>query len=106
MTEAEFEELDREWREAGGSMHGPNVETVTMPLVAWIAMRRQLVGGWRPISEAPTVGREMILLLVPPSRFPQVAYSNTWWQTGCSVENRPTHFLRLEPIPSRPAGVL
>jgi hypothetical protein len=51
---------------------------------------------WQPIETAPTTGRELILLLTP-SRFPQVAYSNTWWTAGFSVENKPTHWM---PIPT------
>jgi hypothetical protein len=55
--------------------------------------------GWRQIETAPTVGRELILLLTP-SRFPQVAYSNTWWTCGFSVENKPTHWMPLPDAPS------
>lgn len=53
---------------------------------------------WNPISSAPRDGRQMILLLTP-SRFPQVAYSNTWWTAGFSVECKPTHWM---PIPELP----
>lgn len=53
---------------------------------------------WRPIEIAPRAGREMILLLTP-SRFPQVAFSNTWWTAGFSVENKPTHWLPIPPLP-------
>lgn len=34
-----------EWRNAGGSIHGPNVETVTMPESAYFAFRRYLAAG-------------------------------------------------------------
>ncbi len=51
---------------------------------------------WQPIETAPRAGRELILILTP-SRFPQVAYSNTWWNGGFSVENKPTHWA---PIPN------
>jgi hypothetical protein len=54
--------------------------------------------GWKPIESAPTKGRELILLLTP-SRFPQVAYSNTWWTCGFSVENKPTHWMPLPELP-------
>lgn len=54
---------------------------------------------WQPIETAPRGGREMILLLTP-SRFPQVAFSNTWWTAGFSVENKPTHWLPIPPLPS------
>lgn len=49
---------------------------------------------WQPIETAPKDGRQLILLL-PPSGFPQVAYSNTWWTAGFSVECKPTHWLPL-----------
>lgn len=58
--------------------------------------------GWLPIETAPKDGRELILLLTP-SRFPQVAWSNTWWTAGFSVECKPTHWMRLEPLPASPA---
>jgi len=49
--------------------------------------------GWQPIETAPKIGRDLILLLTPSS-FPQVAYSNTWWTAGFSVECKPTHWMR------------
>lgn len=52
--------------------------------------------GWKPIESAPKSGRDMILLLTP-SGFPQVAFSNTWWTSGFSVECKPTRWM---PIPS------
>ena len=55
---------------------------------------------WQPIETAPKDGRELILLLTP-SNWPQVAYSNTWWQGGFSVENKPTHWM---PLPKAPAN--
>jgi hypothetical protein len=55
--------------------------------------------GWQPIETAPRDGRQMILLLTP-SRFPQVAFSNTWWTAGFSVECKPTHWRRIEPLPA------
>lgn len=66
-------------------------------------LRRANESPWRPISECPRTGRELILLLTP-SRFPQVAYSNTWWTAGFSVECTPTHFMRIEPLPEPPKG--
>lgn len=54
---------------------------------------------WQPIETAPKTGRELILLLTP-SNFPQVAYSNTWWTSGFSAENKPTHW---KPLPEPPA---
>ena len=54
---------------------------------------------WLDISTAPRTGRQMMLLL-GPSGFPQVAYSNTWWQGGFSVECKPTHYM-LIPAPPR-----
>lgn len=55
-------------------------------------------GGWQPIESAPRDGRSLILLLTP-SGFPQVAYSNTWWTAGFSVECKPTHWM---PLPAGP----
>lgn len=49
---------------------------------------------WQPIETAPRDGRQLILLLTP-SGFPQVAYSNTWWTAGFSVECKPTHWMPL-----------
>lgn len=53
---------------------------------------------WQPIETAPKDGRQMILLLTP-SRWPQVAWSNTWWTAGFSVECKPTHWMPLPPAP-------
>lgn len=36
------DEIRAEWRAAGGSMHGPNVETVTMPEAQYLQFRRSL----------------------------------------------------------------
>lgn len=55
---------------------------------------------WKEIDSAPIDGRRLILLLTP-SGFPQVAYSNTWWTAGFSVECKPTHWM---PIPELPNG--
>jgi hypothetical protein len=55
---------------------------------------------WLPIETAPMSGRELILLLTP-SCWPQVAYSNTWWTAGFSIENKPIGWL---PIPSTTAS--
>ena len=58
-------------------------------------LRLALVGReWQPIETAPKDGRQLILLLTP-SGFPQVAYSNTWWTAGFSVECKPTHWMPL-----------
>lgn len=53
--------------------------------------------GWQPIETAPMDGREMILLLTP-SGWPQVAWSNTWWTSGFSVECKPTHWHAIEQV--------
>lgn len=53
---------------------------------------------WRPIESAPKDGRRLIFILTP-SGFPQVAYSNTWWTCGFSVETKPTHWM---PLPEGP----
>lgn len=65
---------------------------------------------WQSIETAPKGGRELILLLTP-SRVPQLAYSDTWWTCGFSVENKPTHWMSIPELPSnvehnrRPQGV-
>lgn len=56
---------------------------------------------WQPIETAPKDGRELILLLTP-SRHPQVAFSNTWWTAGFSVECKPTHWAPIPTLPSAP----
>lgn len=60
--------------------------------------------GWQPIDTAPRTGRQMILLLTP-SRWPQVAWSNTWWTAGFSVECKPTHWMPLPAVPSSDAAM-
>ena len=57
---------------------------------------------WLDISTAPRTGRQMMLLL-GPSGFPQVAYSNTWWQGGFSVECKPTHYMLIPAPPQKDA---
>ena len=52
---------------------------------------------WQTIETAPKTGRELILLLTP-SKWPQIAYSKSWWTTGFSVENKPTHWMPIPPI--------
>ena len=47
---------------------------------------------WQPISTAPTTGRQKILLKTPYSPDGVIAYSNTWWTCGFSVECTPTHW--------------
>ena len=59
--------------------------------------QRKPLTEWQPIETAPTKGRELILLLTP-SKWPQVAYTNTWWTSGFSVENKPTHWMPIPPI--------
>jgi len=59
---------------------------------------------WRPIETAPRDGRQMILLLTP-SGWPQVAFSNTWWISGFSIECKPTHWIPIPPTPALAAAV-
>ncbi|MEW8091286.1 MAG: hypothetical protein AB2784_16840 [Candidatus Thiodiazotropha endolucinida] len=47
---------------------------------------------WLPIKTAPTTGRQKILLKTPYSPSGELAYSNTWWTAGFSVECKPTHW--------------
>ena len=56
--------------------------------------------GLQPIETAPKTGRELILLLTP-SMFPQMAYSNTWWTAWFSVENQPTHWMQIPAIKTK-----
>lgn len=68
------------------------------------AARQGLDAGWRTDFEnAPKEGRHFVLMLTP-SRFPQVARPNMWWTTGFSVENKPTHFMLIPDLPSPPEG--
>ena len=50
------------------------------------------LAGWLPIDTAPMGGRELILLKTPGSPDGCIAYSNTWWTAGFSVECKPTHW--------------
>jgi hypothetical protein len=59
--------------------------------------QRKPLTGWQPIETAQTTGREFILLLTP-SKWPQIAYTNSWWTAGFSVENKPTHWMPIPPI--------
>lgn len=56
--------------------------------------------GWLPIETCPTAGRDLILLLFSGSKFPQVAFSNTWWTAGFSHEYKPTHWMPIPPTTS------
>jgi hypothetical protein len=47
---------------------------------------------WQPISTAPKTGRQKILLKTPYSPDGVIAYSNTWWVGGFSIECKPTHW--------------
>lgn len=64
----------------------------------WQAATRAAVPAWQPIEAAPRHGRELILLLTP-SKFPQVAYSNSWHTCGFSFESKPTHYMPIPPAP-------
>ena len=52
---------------------------------------------WQPIETAPKDGRQLILLKTPYSPDGTLAYSNTWWTCGFSVECKPTHW---KPAPN------
>jgi hypothetical protein len=47
---------------------------------------------WQPIETAPRDGRQKILLKTPYAPNGTLAYSNTWWTCGFSVECKPTHW--------------
>ena len=66
------------------------------------ALSDQPYDPWLPIETAPRQGRDLILILTP-TNWPQVAYSNTWWRCGFSVENKPTRWMPLPP-PSKETG--
>ena len=77
----EYEKADKEYEAA--------LDALESALRLVLAQRE-----WQPIETAPRDGRQLILLLTP-SGFPQVAYSNTWWTAGFSVECKPTHWMPL-----------
>ena len=77
-----------------------NVESLATEIQRAFAPRNAVPDGWQPIETAPRSRRQMILLLTP-SGWPQVAWSNTWWTSGFSVENKPTHWM---PIPAAPSA--
>ena len=52
---------------------------------------------WQPIETAPKDGREQILLKVPYNQEGVLAWSNTWWISGFSAENKPTHWKLATP---------
>lgn len=52
---------------------------------------------WQPIETAPKDGREQILLKVPYNQNGVLAWSNTWWISGFSAENKPTHWKPAPP---------
>lgn len=69
----------------------------------WQAARRSQgreAPEWLPIESAPKDGRRLILLLTP-SGWPQVAYSNTWWTSGFSVECKPTYWAPIAAAPGK-----
>lgn len=54
------------------------------------------MNNWQPINTAPKDGRQRILLKTPYDPDGVLAYSNTWWTSGFSVECNPTHWM-LQP---------
>jgi len=88
------------WESASNNAYCPNCEK-HKEIITTLRTRieeLELAQQWQPIATAPTKGRDFILLLAP-SRYPQVAYSNTWWTAGFSVENKPTHWMPLRKPP-------
>lgn len=102
MTTTLDEALRRAFCAAGASavtLSSHAVEKAVKAALASLARDGFLLQqGWQPIETAPKVGRDLILLMTP-SGFPQVAYSNTWRQAGFSVECKPTHWM---PLPAAP----
>lgn len=78
------------------SGHGKSRYDIASAIEAMV--RAECVPQWQPIETAPKDGRSLILLLTP-SGFPQVAYSNTWWTAGFSVECKPTHWSHIPAAP-------
>lgn len=66
----------------------------------WVELDRHAAkcwAGWQPIKSAPRTGRVPIELLVP-GREPQLAYSDTWWFGGFSVECKPLYWRPAAPV--------
>lgn len=87
-----------------GFMAKRHWETIRAELLRLAAVETELAAlkakmQWQPIKTAPRIGRNLILLLTP-SGWPQVAYSDTWHMAGFSVECKPTYWL---PLPEPPA---
>lgn len=55
---------------------------------------------WQPIETAPKTGRQAILLWGSNYNEPQKAYSDTWWTSGFSVENKPSHWQLYPSAPN------
>lgn len=45
------QQMREEWKAAGGSIHGPNVETVCMPESEYFKFRKSLVAQGEPVGE-------------------------------------------------------
>jgi hypothetical protein len=80
----------------------PNTTACAVRIPAIKELRQALaepdtMTGWQPIETAPKDGRKLILILTP-SMWPQLAYSNTWWRAGFSVETKPTHWMDIPDI--------
>jgi hypothetical protein len=56
---------------------------------------------WQPIETAPTKRREPIWLWGPNYEKPGQAMSDTFWISGFSIENKPTHWMP-RPTPEPP----
>jgi hypothetical protein len=70
-----------EWKASGGDHHGPNVETVTMPLAKYVAFRIQLLQAQSlaarvapnpcTTDDAPQLDRGIVMLLGWPKDRPK-----------------------------------
>ncbi|MHB8388222.1 MAG: hypothetical protein ACYDBH_01415 [Acidobacteriaceae bacterium] len=109
VTDKELQDAMDTWGGYWGCCSDNNVagsyrEAVRLTLEAFAAERGK-VPEWQPIETAPTKGRKLILLLLPDGnppqadRWPQVAFSNSWWTGGFPAGGRPTHWMPLPAIP-------
>jgi hypothetical protein len=59
------EDIRAEWRAAGGSMHGPNIETVTMPEEEYFKFRRAIAAAPQepPIDDLAALVRRLAYAL-------------------------------------------
>lgn len=57
---------------------------------------------WNEMDTCPTEGRDQILLKTPHSPNGSLAWSNTWWTCGFSVECKPSAWRYAAGYPKQP----